>query len=168
MTDKRNVEASDYSDKDELLPSKKHNSLDTMFRKQNEEGLKSPRKSRSTIKSCLGFFGIFIFVTTSVLGFLTIQNRAYSKSQAPATRHSTPSEHAMTRPSHTLMPHRRHALTIAINRLMNTPSRLGLNTSLYGDFTYIHIRLKNSIHHSTIPPFLFHGTDSSSTFSRTL
>lgn len=57
----------------------------------------------------------------------------------------------MTRPSfHSLMPHRRHALTIAINRLMNTPSRLGLNASLYDDFTYIHIQLKNTVHHSAI------------------
>lgn len=57
----------------------------------------------------------------------------------------------MTRPSfHSLMPHRRHALTVAINRLMNIPSRLGLNTSLYDDFTYIHIQLKNSVHHSAI------------------
>ncbi|CZR69038.1 related to monophenol monooxygenase (tyrosinase) [Phialocephala subalpina] len=64
---------------------------------------------------------------------------------------TTPGDHAMTRPSfHTLMPHRRHALTIAINRLMDTPSRLGLNTSLYDDFTYIHIQLKNSVHHSAI------------------
>jgi tyrosinase len=49
-----------------------------------------------------------------------------------------------------LPPHRRHAYTRAVHRLTTLPSRLGLNTSLNDDFTYIHIQLKYQIHHAAI------------------
>lgn len=57
----------------------------------------------------------------------------------------------MARPEWRSLPeHRRYAYTVAVERLTKLPSRLGLNTSLYDDFTYVHIQVKNQVHHSAL------------------
>jgi tyrosinase len=33
---------------------------------------------------------------------------------------------------------------------MKLPSRLGLNTSRYDDFTYVHIQVKDQVHHTAL------------------
>jgi len=39
---------------------------------------------------------------------------------------------------------------VAVQRLTTLPSRLGLKTSLYDDFTYVHIQLAYQIHHAAL------------------
>lgn len=172
------IETLKFSDID-MSASEKHDtdSEAPFLRHQLQESLNLAKAHNTSI------WGQFLVVTTlfalicaSALGFLTLKQHllvhpplyltmdhrclmavgisfSLSTNQVRLTGlGGTP----MARPGWRSLPkHRRFACTVAVERLMKAPSRLGLNTSLYDDFTYVHIQLKPRC---IIPHFPYRGT----------
>lgn len=90
-------------------------------------------------------------VAVSILSFIALEHQLQHPFRVPELPAKEPCEHAIARPSwHTLPLHRRHGYKRAVERLTTLPSRLGLNTSLYDDFTYVHIQLVWQTHHTAV------------------
>lgn len=90
-------------------------------------------------------------VIFNIISSVAFERRTQEPFDIPQLPETEPCEHATARPSwHSLPLHRRHGYTRAVHRLTTLPSRLGLNTSLYDDFTYVHIQLVWQTHHAAI------------------
>lgn len=94
---------------------------------------------------------VSLVVSGSMLSSIALEHKLQTPFTIPSLPEQNPCEHATARPSwHSLPLHRRHGYKRAVERLTTLPSRLGLNTSLYDDFTYIHVQLIWYTHHAAI------------------
>lgn len=135
------VNEMDHDDEERLLQSNQEN--------DHEEFRASPASKYS--KTFWHSFLLFITFIASIFSFVALEHRWKHPFTIPKISSQEVCEHATARPSwHSLPLHRRHAYTRAVQRLTTIPSRLGLNTSLYDDFTYIHIQLTWQVHHVAV------------------
>lgn len=113
-------------------------------------------------------FGILALWFIYVVGFLLLKSPfEYARVQGPehvvckyfdpshlvqmAEQFSISGETGMARAEWRTLPiNRRHAYLMAVQRLSTLPSRLGLNATLYDDFTYVHIQLAFQVHHAAL------------------
>lgn len=94
---------------------------------------------------------LFVAILLSTFSFIALEHKSQRPFKIPTLPPKEVCEHATARPSwHDLPLHRRHAYVRAVQRLSSLPSRLGLNTSRYDDFTYVHIQLVWQVHHVAV------------------
>lgn len=93
-------------------------------------------------------FSTVIAIVVSLLSIIDLQRKSQRPFATPEEPPREVCEHSTARPSwHELPLHRRRGYVHAVQRLSTLPSRLGLNTSLYDDFTYVHTQLVWQVHH---------------------
>lgn len=130
-----------YSDKERLLRSDSDDDL---------ERLNSPPTSRWSSTPVLLMI-LCLALVASIFSFIALEQKSQRPFTIPVPPPQEVCEHATSRPSwHDLPLHRRRGYTRAVQRLTILPSRLGLNTSLYDDFTYVHIQQVWQTHHAAI------------------
>lgn len=138
MSVRSSSEPPSYCDKDELLQGHSEVEIETPARP-------SSRKIISTLIT------LFVCVSLWILSTITLEHKSQHPFNIPIPPPPVVCEHATSRPSwHDLPLHRRHAYVRAVQRLSTLPSRLGLNTSRYDDFTYVHIQLVWQVHHVAV------------------
>ncbi|KAK5949562.1 hypothetical protein OHC33_009369 [Knufia fluminis] len=145
MATRTSIDTRPYSDKERLLRSETDSPTSDGFDNPTPPARSNPLTTIALLAT---------LTLTLLLSILTTTHITH-KSTHPFSIPSAPPpeicDHATARPAfHTLPLHRRHAYVRAVQRLTTLPSRLGLNTSLYDDFTYVHIQLTWKVHHVAI------------------
>lgn len=138
MPSRAYVDKKEALDEDMLLPS------NSLYNQQDGSRI-------SPLRYVLVLGLLCLAVTVSILSSIVSERRIQHPFDIPQLPQQEPCDHATARPSwHSLPLHRRHGYTGAVRRLTTLPSRLGLNTSLYDDFTFVHIQLVWQTHHAAI------------------
>ncbi|KAI9047326.1 hypothetical protein LZ554_008773 [Drepanopeziza brunnea f. sp. 'monogermtubi'] len=140
----------------EMSSTEKSDAQASLMRDELQESLQysTPRKT-SRLTQCFRILTTFSLVCASTVGFLALKQHLTTSPTSISPDDFSMSQSScvtpMARPEWRSLPeHRRFAYTVAVERLMKLPSRLGLNTSRYDDFTYVHIQVKNQVHHTAL------------------
>ena len=129
------------------LREKQEPSLDDEHESMSAGGVNETR----LLDMPLRITALAIAVLLSILSIIQFERRIQNPFPVPTAPPPEICGEIMSRPSwHDLPLHRRHAYTRAVQTLASQPSRLGLNTSRYDDFTYVHVQQVWQTHHAAI------------------